>query len=137
MYHAQTHEKVSWRHTLIATGSRPFLIEYAISGQFWPFAHLSIISSKTIYPSHFKCCQCHLNTSIILNGAFCEFSPYRVAVTTQRISAIRHETGNSYKSQVLFPICPTFQMLDNSPALNTSTCQYSLIFIAPPTGNRK
>lgn len=37
MYLAETHKKVSWSHTVNATGSQPFWIEFYIFGQFWPF----------------------------------------------------------------------------------------------------
>ncbi len=34
-------------------------------------------------------------------------------------------------------ICRKLHMYDKSPGLKTSTCQYSVIVIAPPTDNRK
>ncbi len=35
------------------------------------------------------------------------------------------------------PICPKLHMFGKSPGLKTSTCQYSVIIIAPPVGSRK
>ncbi len=35
------------------------------------------------------------------------------------------------------PICPKLHMFDKCAGLNTSTCQYPVIVIAPPAGSRK
>ncbi len=35
------------------------------------------------------------------------------------------------------PICPKIHMFDKCAGLNTSTCQYPVIVIAPPAGSRK
>lgn len=44
---------------------------------------------------------------------------------------------NYYNFGVDDPICTKLHMMDNSPALNTSTSKNSVIVIAPPAGNRK
>ena len=54
-----------------------------------------------------------------------------------QISMFRHEKGSCCNSDIQCPICPKLHMLDKTLDLNRSTCQYSVIVIAPPIGNRK
>ena len=82
---------------------------------------ISINSSYIIHPSHFTFSQCHLNTLMIKSCALGDVSPYGVAVTTRRISTIRHETGSSYNSKIHRSITSKFLMHDKSPCPNTST----------------
>ena len=49
----------------------------------------------------------------------------------------RHETSSCGNSNIHCPSCPKLHKFDKSPSLKTSTCQYSVKVIAPPTDNRK
>ena len=60
-----------------------------------------------------------------------------VDVAWRRICMTRHWKTKYCNSTVLFPICPKLEIPHSSPDLRTSTWQYWLIVIAPPTGNRK
>ena len=60
-----------------------------------------------------------------------------VDLAWRRICMTRHWKTKYCNSTVLFPICPKLEIPHSSPDLRTSTWQYWLIVIAPPTGNRK
>ena len=73
----------------------------------------------------------------MLNCEDLEFSLKGVSVAAWRISMIRHEKWSCYNSDIQCPICHKLHMFDKTPDLNRLICPYSVIVIAPPTGNRK
>ncbi len=48
-----------------------------------------------------------------------------------------HGTGSFCNSGKQRPICPKLHTFDRSSVLNTYPCQFSVIVVASPTGNRK
>ena len=46
LHHAKTHQKASWHHGEITTGSRPSWIEISPKGRFWPFPHLASVRTR-------------------------------------------------------------------------------------------
>ncbi len=87
----------------------------------------NIFLSEPLFPHHFQM------QSETLSGG----SSNSVAMAWWPFCAFRHETSSCCSSPIHSPVCPKLHMFDKSPGLKTSTCQYSLIVIAPPNGNRK
>ena len=139
MYHDQMHQKLSWSHTLSPTGSRPFCTKFAILTLILPFPALIL---RRTPPRDL--------TSATSNSVSMIYRPGRWKVTKtvsfrhcpggvvgRRISILRHENWNGHNSGIHDSKRPKPFVLEKSPALNRSMCQYWIWVIAPPTGDRK
>ena len=117
------------------TGSRPFWILWSVLA-----ICTCCIWSNSSYRFHlidFKFGLCELNYLVIKSyQKIAQILKYTFAAEG-RVLTSRHKTRNCYNFGIKGPICTKLHRMDNSPALNTSTCKKFEIVIAPPAGDRK
>ena len=135
IYWIQTNKKASRSHTIKPTGSPPFWLEWWNFGDCW--RRTFALQDYRINPSNLKFGLCHVETFRMKTCIqFCRILN-ALAVAALQSLMFRHKTGSVYISSVHGPIWPKFLMFDKSPGPNISACQYWVILIAPPSGNRK
>ena len=103
----------------------------------WHILRCNKLPQEILWHNSFFFSYSILKAWAMLNCEDLEFSLKGVSVAAWQISMIRHEKGSCYNSDIQCPICPKLHMFDKTPDLKRLTCPYSVIVIAPPTGNRK
>ena len=124
-----------WSHTIKPTRSQTFWIYWWNFGDCWHCTFL--FSPYRINLSNLKFGLCHVETFIMKSCIEISRILNALAVAALHGLMFRHKTGSVYMSNVHGLIWPKLLMFDKSPGPKTSACQYWLILIAPPTGNRK